>query len=186
MFRPLLALALLASPALAADLPALPTFAQNPEASAPDYWKGFYVGAGVSATGGRGMKGAFGADTFAGYERVFANGVTLGARVDIGANPWISPGGLARGYDFAEADVKLGVQMGQLTPYVFTGVALGTVTGFAPAGLNGAAAVNSLFADPGASRAGGRVGVGVDYHVNDRLTIGVSASVSQNTYGVAP
>lgn len=173
------ALLALASPALAADLPTLPASAPA-DALSPDFWRGFYVGGGVGAFTAKGMKGAFGVDSFAGYDRVFANGVTLGMRFDAGYNPWLSPSGLARGYDFGEAQAKIGLQMGQITPYVFTGVALAKETAFAPAALNGGAAVNSLFADPGTLRAGALVGVGVDYQVNDRVKIGFSAYMRQS------
>jgi len=185
VLRPLCCLAAVLTftgPVLAADLPSLPTFAQDPNAAAPDYWKGFYVGAGVSGFAGKGVKGAWGAVSFAGYDRVFSNGITLGVQVDAGYNPWLTPRG-GKGFDFAQTEVKLGYQMGKLTPFVTSGVALSKETRFSP-GLNSAAAVNSLFADPGALRASGVMGVGVDYQVTDKLSIGVSAYVN-NSGGLA-
>ena len=182
-----LLIAVAAAPAFAADLPAPPTFAADPNAAvAPDYWKGFYVGAGVSASVGKGTKGAWGSIGYAGYERAFDSGLTLGVQVEAGYNPWLTPGGRARGLNFTETDVKLGLPMGPATPYVFTGVALGKATAFAQSPLDPAASVNSLFAEPGALRAAGVFGVGVDYQLTDRLKIGVAGYVSQGGAAFPP
>ena len=115
----------LAGPALAAELPtqsSLPSLAADPGTQAPD-WKGFYVGTGVSVVSFKGEKGAVGGDVFAGYDRTFDNNLVLGVRFSTGYNPWLFPGGLYHGFDFAATSVKLGYEMGRLTPYVVTGVA---------------------------------------------------------------
>ena len=132
LLRSLLAAAAFAAasaPALAADLPALPSLAADPETQAPN-WKGFYVGTEVAAAVFKGGKGAFGGDVFAGYDHRFDNNVVLGVRFSTGYSPWVFPGGATRGFDFAETSVKVGYEMGRLTPYVVTGVALARPTNF--------------------------------------------------------
>ncbi len=182
----LVALSALAAPALAADLPSLPTLAQNAAPTISDPWQGFYVGTGVSASFAKGLKSAWGGEGFAGYDKTFSNGIVLGVQVDAGYNPWLTPRGAARGFDFAETDVRLGYQMGKLTPFVMTGVALGKETPFATGPQGGAAAVNGLFAAPGELRAAGVVGAGVDYQITDKLKVGVAAYVSNGGGAFAP
>lgn len=183
-----LAFVAVAPSALAADLPAPPpTFATDPNAAvAPDYWKGFYVGAGVSGSFAKGAKGVFGGYGYAGYEKTFDDNLKLGLQVDAGYQPWASPHGRAQGFNFTEADVKVGYQMGQITPYVFTGVAFDKATRFAGDALNPGQSVNAVFNDPGALRASGVFGVGVDYQVTDKLKIGVSAYVHQGGASFPP
>ena len=81
-----------AAPAVAADLPNAPSSfpALTPSAAdvAPDPWAGLYVGTGVSAWGGKGVKGGFGGETYLGYDHVFDNGVVLGVRASTGYVPF--------------------------------------------------------------------------------------------------
>ena len=69
--------AAIAAPALAADLPTLPSTGADRQPTEPD-WKGFYIGSGVSLSSIRGAKGQVGGDIFAGYDHVYSNGVVLG------------------------------------------------------------------------------------------------------------
>jgi len=172
----------IATPGLAADLPSAATAAANPytidpQTSSADLWKGFYVGSGVSGSFAKGAKSAWGGDAFAGYDHRFDSGLTLGIRVDTGYAPWASASSRFKGFDFGEADMKLGYQMGKITPYVVTGVALGKATG-----LNGysdaATSANALFSGPGALQAVGVAGVGVDYDITSNVRIGVAAYVN--------
>jgi opacity protein-like surface antigen len=100
--RLLLAAALIgaAAPAMAADLPNLPSLAADPETQTPN-WKGFYVGTEVAAAVFKGGKGAFGGDVFAGYDHTFDNNVVLGVQFSTGYSPWLYPSGVFHGYDFA-------------------------------------------------------------------------------------
>lgn len=126
--------ATMSAPALAADLPTSPSAAANPQTTLPSLaadpqtqapnWSGFYVGAGVEGSFAKGAKSAFGGDVYAGYDHVFDNNVVLGARFSTGFSPWAVPGSRFQGMDFAETSVKMGYEMGRLTPYVMTGVAL--------------------------------------------------------------
>jgi outer membrane immunogenic protein len=176
-----------AAPARAADLPsAAPASASpytiDPGTSSADLWKGFYVGSGVSASFAKGAKSAWGGEAFVGYDRAFNSGLTLGIRVDAGYEPWASPAGRLKGFDFAETDVKLGYQMGKITPWVVGGVALAKPTsrnGFTDAGTS----ANALFSGPGAVQAVGVAGVGVDYQITGNVRLGVGAYV---TGGGAP
>ncbi len=169
--------ALAAAPAIAADLPNLPSLAADPETQAPD-WKGFYVGAGVAVASFKGVKGAaVGGDVFAGYDRAFDNNVVLGVRFSTGYAPWIFPGGATHGFDFAETSVKLGYEMGSLTPYVVTGAGFARPTNFGGGLADPNNSINGLFAGPGALQAVGTVGAGFDYAVTNNLHVGLEAAV---------
>ncbi len=176
--RLLLAAALAAAaPAVAADLPTLPSLAADPDTQAPN-WKGFYVGTEVAVASFKGVKGAVGGDVFAGYDRRFDDNVVLGVRFSTGYSPWMFPGGAIRGFDFAETGVKLGYEMGRLTPYVVTGVALARPTNFGGGLANLGDSLNGVFGGPGALQAVGTAGVGFDYAVTDNLHVGLEATVN--------
>ena len=117
-----------AVPARAADLPAVPANAAGPSSasdvpaigidpSTADFWRGFYVGSGVTASFAKGAKGAWGGDAYAGYGHAFSNGMTIGVEFDSGYAPWASPSGRFKGFDYAESEVKLGYEMGKFTPF---------------------------------------------------------------------
>ncbi|MGD0641736.1 MAG: hypothetical protein ABSC22_13395 [Roseiarcus sp.] len=169
-----------ARPAFAAELPSqspLPSLAADPETQAPD-WKGFYVGTGVAVAAFKGAKGAVGGDVFAGYDHTFDNNVVLGVRFATGYDPWVFPAGPYRGFDFAATSVKVGYEMGRLTPYVVTGVGLARATNFGGGLPNLNDSLNGAFGGPGAAQAVGSVGVGFDYAVTNNVHVGVEASVN--------
>ena len=170
-----------AAPALAADLPAPPALAADPQTQAPN-WQGFYVGTEASAVAFKGAKTQFGGALFGGYDHAFDNHVALGVRFSSGYSPWLSPNGPYKGFSFGEADLKVGYEMGRLTPYALAGAALARPTYGADFGDLGQS-VNSLFSGPGAVQAVGAVGVGFDYAVTDKLTVGVEARVGNGLYG---
>ena len=177
----LVACGLVAAPALAADLPnqassSLPSLAADPVTQAPS-WSGFYVGAGVEAVAFKGAKAQFGGDVYGGYDRRFDNNVVLGVRFSTGYSPWAFPGGAYRGFNFGEADVKLGYAMGRLTPYVIAGAALARPSYGADFGDLGQS-VNGLFSGPGAVQAGGTAGFGFDYALTNNVTVALEARVS--------
>jgi opacity protein-like surface antigen len=178
----------LAPPASAADLPtqqSLPSLAADPETQAPN-WKGFYVGTELAVASFKGAKGAAGGDVFAGYDHTFDNNLVLGVRFSTGYDPWVFPSGPYRGFDFAETSVKLGYEMGRLTPYVVTGAALAWPTNFGGGLADPGATVNGLFAGPGALQAVGTVGAGVDYAVTNNLHVGLEAVVGNSPVGATP
>ena len=176
---PFVAALAFATPAFAADLPSQATpNVQPPIPQRQTIGRGFISGREFSALSAKGVKGAFGGDAFAGYDHLFDNGFTLGVRFDAGYQPWLTPVGRTRGFDFTEADVKLGYQLGRLTPFVVTGVELGKATPF-PNSFSGAGAVNGVFAAPGAFQAAGVVGAGVEYQLTNNIKIGVAGYIEQ-------
>ena len=177
--RMLLAAAFIAatSPALAADLPALPSLAADPQTQAPN-WQGFYVGTELAVASFKGAKDAVGGAVLAGYDHRFDDNVVLGVRFSTGYDPFVFPGGPYRGFDFAETSVKIGYEMGRLTPYVLTGVALARPTNFGDGLANLGNSLNGVFAGPGALRAVGTAGVGFDYAVTNNIHVGVEAAVA--------
>jgi opacity protein-like surface antigen len=162
-------------PALAADLPTLPSTADT-QPAAPD-WKGLYIGSGVSFSAIKGAKGQVGGDVFAGYDHVYNNGVVLGVKFDTGYDPWALSNRM-RGFDFATTSVKVGYEMGRFTPYVVTGVGLAKATNFGSGLPNAGNSINGLFSGPGAVQPIGTVGVGLDYAVTNNLHVGVEAYVN--------
>jgi outer membrane immunogenic protein len=175
-----------AAPAMAADLPNLPSLAADPETQAPN-WQGFYAGAGVAVASFKGVKGAVGGDVFAGYDHRFDNNVVLGVRFSTGYDPWVYPGGPYRGFDFAETSVKLGYEMGRLTPYVVAGAGFARPTNFVGGLADPNTTVNGLFAGPGALQAVGAVGAGFDYAVTNNLHVGVEATLNNGgPFGPGP
>lgn len=169
--------------ALAADLPAAPTTNPDSQPAAPD-WKGFYIGSGISFSAIKGAKGQVGGDIFAGYDHVYDSGLVLGVKFDTGYSPWVLPGRF-KGFDFAEASVKAGYEMGRFTPYVMTGAALAKPTYFNSGPPNANNSINGLFSGPGAVQPVGMLGVGVDYAVTNNVHVGVAAFVNNGGGGAA-
>ena len=170
--------------AVAADLPsALSSYpALNPDAAdvTPNYWSGLSVGAGVSAWGGKGVKGGFGGETDLTYEHVFDNGLMVGVQGSTGYMPfaWSNPGFTQfTGNAFAGGSAIVGYNFGQVTPYVITGVDFVRATRFGGGALNAGDAINSVFSGPGAVQAVGTFGVGVNYRINSNFSMGFEAIV---------
>lgn len=190
------AVAVLASGGLAAaaDLPNAP---QNyPALSTPaqpawNPWSGLSVGAGISAWGGRGVKGGAGGEGYIGYDHDFDNGVVVGVRATAGYGPllWATPRGYGSftGTAYAGGEATVGYRMGQLTPYLIAGVDLARPTQFG--GSNPLDAVNAVFSGPGAVQAVGTVGMGFTYQVTPNFSVGMQAQVfkaNNGANGLAP
>ncbi len=170
-----------ASPAArAAEAPALPTLALQP-APSPSPWNGLSVGTEVfGVSGGHGVKGGFGAAATADYAHAFANTIVLGVGGAAGYTPGLFAGAGIRGFDFAQADVKLGYDMGRVLPYVTGGVALLKPVLRPGSGLPGPGdAFNDLVNGTANLKAAATVGAGVDYAVTNNLTVGLAVSVTQ-------
>jgi hypothetical protein len=182
------ALCLVAKPTAAADLPTAPSTypALAPGAGdvAPDYWSGLSVGAGVSVWGGKGVKGGVGGETDLSYEHVFDNGIMLGVQASTGYMPFLQTGpGFSQftGGAFARGSSIVGYNLGQVTPYVITGVDFVRATRFNSGALNASDAINSVFSGPGAVQAIGTFGVGVNYRITSNFSMGLEAIVRTNT-----
>ena len=183
-----------ACPAAAADLPNAPAnypaLGPGQSEAGPDSnpWAGLYVGAGVSAWGGKGVKGGAGGEGFVGYDHLFDNGMVLGVRGSAGYGPflWSAPNGFTQftGTAFAGGEAILGYQMGQFRPYVIAGVDLARPTRFGS--LSPVDAVNDVFSGPGAVQAVGTVGLGAIYQVTPNLSVGIEARVRSANGGWAP
>jgi opacity protein-like surface antigen len=180
-----------AGPAAAADLPNWPAsnLSTAPAAAEPawDPWAGLYVGTGVSAWGGKGVKGGFGAEGFIGYDHVFDNGVILGVRASSGYGPslWSTPRGFTQftGTAFVGGEAIVGYRMGQVTPYLIVGADLARPSNFGS--FSPLDAVNNVFSGPGAVQAVGTVGMGVTYQVTPNFSFGVEARVHTVNNGAA-
>jgi opacity protein-like surface antigen len=175
--------------AFAADLPNAPSnypaLTSGPGEPAWDPWSGLYVGTGVSAWGGKGVKGGVGGEGYLGYDHTFDNGVVVGVRASSGYEPflWATPSGFSQftGTAYAGGSAIVGYQMGQVTPYVIAGVDLARPTRFGS--FSPLDNVNAVFSGPGAVQAAGTLGVGVNYRVNNNFSFGVEAIVHTNAYG---
>ncbi len=167
--------------ALAADLPNgpsnYPALSSAADAPASNPWSGLYVGTGISAWGGKGVKGGVGGEGYLGYDHIFDNGVVVGVRATSGYEPFLlaTPAGFTRftGTAFAGGEATVGYRMGQFTPYLIAGVDLARPTAFADAALSPLDALNSAFSGPGAVQAVGTVGMGFTYQVTPNLSVGL-------------
>ena len=170
------AFALAAAPAMGDDSSlTIPPLVVDPH-PAPSIWDGLYVGTGVDFAAIKGRKGAFGGDVFAGYDRKFDNNLVLGVKVDTGFAPFLAGAGRFRGFDYALSSVKVGYDFGRVTPYVYAGGGLARATAFPSELPDAGGTLNGVFGQgPGWGVA--TFGAGVDYHINNNVTVGVSAGV---------
>jgi len=174
--------------AAAADLPNAPSnypaLASGPGEPEWNPWSGLYVGTGISAWGGKGVKGGVGGEGYLGYDHAFDNGVVVGVRASSGYEPflWSTPRGFTQfsGTAFAGGEAIVGYQMGQVTPYVIAGVDLARPTRFGYGAASPLEAVNTVFTGPGAVQAVGTLGVGVNYRITNNFSVGVEAIVHNN------
>jgi opacity protein-like surface antigen len=187
------AVCLLVRPAAAADLPTAPSnypaLGPGPTDVAPDPWAGLSVGAGVSVWGGKGVKGGVGGETDLSYEHVFDNGIMLGVQGSTGYMPFLqsSPGFTQfSGSAFAGGSAIVGYNMGQVTPYLITGVDFIRPTRFTGGIFNASDAMNSVFSGPGAVQAVGTLGVGVNYQITSNFSMGLEAIVHTYPSGAGP
>ena len=169
-------------PARAADLPNYPALSPNPTDVATDPWAGLYAGAGISVWGGKGVKGGVGGEGYIGYDKTFDNNVVVSIRGSSGYAPFVfaAPRGLTpfTGASFAGGEATVGYRIGQVTPYVLTGLALARPTSYGAGAFSPGAALNDVFSGPGAVQAVGTVGIGAIYQVTPNFSMGVEARVS--------
>jgi opacity protein-like surface antigen len=157
--------------------PPLPIFAAfQPKPEEPSLWRGLYVGSEMFVVSGKSVKGGLGGGGFVGYDHVFPDHVIVGVQASAGYSPGLFPQSAWRGFDFVNANMRLGYDMGRWTPFVTVGVALAKPDmagrGFVSAGDS----FNGLFDQSAGVRGFGTVGAGVDYAVTDRLKVGVELS----------
>ncbi|MBV9703094.1 MAG: hypothetical protein JO163_10220 [Methylobacteriaceae bacterium] len=176
--------------AQAGDLPtALPTLALDPQPP-PSIWSGFYVGTemfAVALRGAKGTKGLVGGAVTAGYNHEFANNLIVGIDTATGYAPTWFRRGPFRGFDYGAADVRIGYDLGRLTPYVTTGLVLAKPNFSPHAGyFGGSDSFNNLFNSAGDLRGSGTVGAGFDYAVTNRLHMGLGISVGTGNALVVP
>jgi opacity protein-like surface antigen len=178
------------APAAAADVPNLPSTYPALSQGESNPWSGLYVGAGISAWGGKGVKGGFGGEAYLGYDRAFDNGVIVGVRASTGYAPflWSTPSGFTQftGTVFAGGEAIVGYRMGQLTPYLIAGVDVARPTRFGYGAFNPGDALNTVFSGPGAVQAVGTVGMGVTYQVTPNFSMGLEARVHTVNNGGSP
>jgi opacity protein-like surface antigen len=184
-----LAALLAAGSAAEADpaIPTLPTLALDPQAPPPSIWKGLYAGTDIFFSAGRGSKGLVGGGGFVGYERHLDNNLVLGVQASVGYAPFSLQHSPFKGYDYGELSAKVGYQMGRLTPYLTTGIALTKPNGNPGEGyLSAADSANNLFNGATNLSATGIFGGGVDYALTNNTTIGIGAVVGTGRGFVAP
>lgn len=179
----------LVSTAFAADLPNYPALTPNQTDVASDPWAGLYVGTGISAWGGKGIKGGFGGEGYLGYDKTFGNGVVVNVRGSAGYGPslWATPRGYANftGTSFVGGEATVGYNMGQITPYVITGIELARPSFSGFGAFSPGEAINDVFSGPGAVHAVGEVGIGAIYQVNNNFSVGIEARMYKANNGGA-
>jgi len=171
----LLPLALASAPAFADGALSIPPLTVDPN-PAPSMWNGLYVGTGVTFAAIRGQKGAFGGDVYAGYDHEFQNNLVLGMKFDTGFAPFASTYPRFTGFDYAMGSVKVGYDFGRVTPFVYAGGGIARATAFYSEFPDANATINGAFGQgPGFGVT--TFGAGVDYRVNNNITVSVSAGM---------
>ena len=177
----LLPFALLTGPAFADQALTIPPLTVDPN-PAPSMWNGLYVGTGVTFAAIKGQKGAFGGDVFAGYDHEFQNNLVLGVTFDTGFAPFASTSPRIHGFDYAMGSVKVGYDLGRITPFVYAGGGIARATAFYSEFPDANATINGAFGQgPGFGVAA--FGAGFDYHVTNNVTVSVSAGVMNGPPG---
>lgn len=180
-FAALAVLALLPAPAFADGALTIPPVAVDPN-PAPSMWNGLYVGTGVTFAAIKGQKGAFGGDVYAGYDHEFQNNLVLGVTFDTGYAPFASTSPRFHGFDYAMGGVKVGYDLGRITPFVYAGGGFARATAFSSGFPDAGATLNGAFGQgPGFGVT--NFGAGFDYHVNNHVTVSVSAGVMNGPPG---
>jgi len=191
--RPVLLLAALfgiGAPALADEAPAPapkpPTFAleQQPLPTSPSPWAGLHIGTEVFAFSGKGVKGGVGGGLVVGYTRALPNNFLLGIDVSTGYAPFVFRNGPYKGFEYAAADMKLGYEMGRLTPFLTTGFIVAKPNIRSGGYVGATEAATDLFNDSSRLEGAARVGAGFDYAVTDKLHMGVAVSVGASRGGL--
>jgi outer membrane immunogenic protein len=154
----------------------LPSLALDPPPPSP--WSGLYVGSDVSAYAIKGRKGMFGASTYVGYDHELNNNFVIGIQGRTGFAPSLFQNNRTVGYDFGEASVKLGYDMGRVMPFVTAGLAVAKPNSHAATGFDSADSFNSLFNQAGKTIAYGSVGAGVEYQINNHLSVSVAVTAN--------
>lgn len=173
--------AILSTPAFADGALTIPPLTVDPN-PAPSMWQGLYVGTGVTFAAIKGQKGAFGGDVYAGYDHEFQNNLVLGLKFDTGFAPFASTYPRFTGFDYAMGSVKLGYDLGRITPFVYAGGGLARATAFSSELPDAAATINGVFGQgPGFGVAA--FGAGFDYRVTNNVTVSVSAGVMNGPPG---
>jgi outer membrane immunogenic protein len=152
--------------------------------TSPSPWAGLHVGTEVFAFSGKGVKGGAGGALVIGYDKALPNNFVIGVDFSTGYAPFVFRNSPYKGFEYAAADVKLGYEMGRLTPFLSTGfvVARPNVRGGGYVGATEAA--SDLFNDSTRLEGAGRVGAGFDYAVTDKLHIGAAVSVGAGRGGL--
>lgn len=163
------------APAFADSALTVPPLTVDPD-PAPSMWNGLYVGTGVTFAAVKGQKGGFGGDVTAGYDHEFANNLVLGLKFDTGFAPFASATPRLQGFDYAMGSIKVGYDLGRITPFVYAGGGLARATAFASEFPDANATLNGVFGQ-GPGFAVKTFGAGFDYHVTNNVTVSVSAGV---------
>ena len=167
--------------------PALPSLALDPQAPPPSIWHGLYVGSDLFVGGAKGYKPMAGGGAYIGYDRHFDNNLVLGVQASAGYAPLVFQPGPFKGVDYAQASLRLGYEMGRLTPYVTTGIVLAKPDGSPGAGyLSPADSINNVFNGSSNLVTSGVFGAGFNYALTSNTTVGLGAIVGAGRRFVPP
>ncbi len=171
----------LSFPTLAEPAFSVPPLTVDPH-PAPSIWNGLYVGTGVTFAAIKGQKGAFGGDVTVGYDHEFQNNLVLGLKFDTGFAPFATTIPRFTGFDYAMGSVKVGYDLGRITPFVYAGGGIARATAFSSEFPDAGATMNGAFGQgPGFGVT--TFGAGVDYHVTNNVTVSVSAGMVNGPAG---
>ena len=187
-FRPIFAFAALLSLTASASAwevvgSSLPTFAQG-DTSGSSLVRPWSALTGDPFAGSAAIPSGYdfrvGKNLFVGVQQ--SSGLSAGSILGSGLSS-----GFASGGDFSSTQIKLGYDLGRLTPYVTAGFGEARSSAFGPSSFAGAPALGgplSTNANPFAATSSvTKIGAGFDYALSDKVTIGVGVSAIQASPG---
>ena len=170
------------------DEPALPSFALAAPPTAPSPWTGLYVGSELFAVGGgKNVRGGFGGGGYIGYDREFDNNWVLGVEGSAGYTPSFLKQSPFRGYNYAEAAVRVGYDLGRVMPFVTLGAGGLRPNGRTFDGYSGTAnSITDLFNSDGDLRGYGTVGAGFAYKLTANTTVELAVQAYRGKAALVP
>lgn len=150
-----------------------------PVAEPESIYHGLYIGTELFGVGGRGIKGGFGGDVYAGYERLLQNGLLVGLQGSTGYAPALLARPGLHGFDFGEVSAQVAYPMGRLTPFLTAGLVVAKpVVGRGLADTT-TDSVNDLLNGGGDLSAAPRVGAGFAYALTNNTSVSLGVSVGR-------
>ena len=155
----------------------LPAFAASPQFSerVTSPWSAFSNdGFSFSRTAPAGFAGGKSVS----FSQTFGKNLVLGVTATSGYSQSLFSGGTALGYDFSSTSVRVGYNMGRLTPFVTanSAFALPNLPGAGNFSFPGNSQTNAIASGAPGGKSFTSVGAGFDYAITNNLSFGIAVS----------